>query len=180
MLEDVEKCCVCLARQRVYACVLASPYLHSGLKLSAILGFFSFKIIISWSSRRKASRPIWFRKVLSSLAFSGLRSALYLGMISPNGSWNEVRINDTWKPGKGMCGSLSPGGQQEAKLTFPRRSSCSDLWAERNCQRAMVCFNWHLFKAWKRTEVLNMRSCFHLALHWFHLLHYGGHLCFVH
>ena len=151
-------CCMCDSLGR-----LASPYLHSGLKLSAILGFFSFKIIISWSSRRKASRPIWFRKVLSSLAFSGLRSALYLGMISPNGSWNEVRINDTWKPGKGMCGSLSPGGQQEAKLTFPRRSSCSDLWAERNCQRAMVCFNWHLFKAWKRTEVLNMRSCFHLA-----------------
>ena len=85
------ECCMCASLGR-----LASPYLHSGLKLSAILGFFSFKIIISWSSRRKASRPIWFRKVLSSLAFSGLRSALYLESISPNGSWNEIRTNDTW------------------------------------------------------------------------------------
>lgn len=34
-------------------------------------------------------------------------------------------------------------------LTLFSRSSCSDLWAERSCQRAIVCFNWHQRKACK-------------------------------
>lgn len=34
-----------------------------------------------------------------------------------------------------------------AALTLCRRSSCSDLWADRSCQRAIVCFSWHLLKA---------------------------------
>ena len=156
MLEDMEECCVRLARQSACACacVPTSPYLHLGLKFSVALGFFSFRIIMSWRSRRKASRPIWFRKVLSSLAFSGLRSALYLESISPNGSWNERRTSDTWKPGKGKCDSLGPGGQGEARLTFSCRSISSDLWAERIRQSATMCFNWHLLKACKRAELL--------------------------
>lgn len=32
---------------------------------------------------------------------------------------------EAWKGN--VAGSLSPGGQEEAKLTFPRRSSCSRL-----------------------------------------------------
>lgn len=72
---------VCVQGTRV-----CRPYLHSGLKLPSVWGLFSFKTIISWSSRRKASRLVWCRKVLRSLAFSGLRSALYLDLISRNGS----------------------------------------------------------------------------------------------
>lgn len=138
MLEDVEKCCVCLARQRVYACVLASPYLHSGLKFSVVLGFFSFRIIISWRSRRKASRPIWFRKVLSSLAFSGLRSTLYLESISPNGSWNEIRTNDPWKPGKGTCGSLVQVDRKRPDSLFPVEASVQTC-GQRGYARAQWC-----------------------------------------
>lgn len=79
-------------------------YLQLGLKSSWVWGFFSFKVIISWSSRRKGSRLTWFRNVRRSFACFGLRPALYLALISRNGSCSEVRADEARS--RGQCGSL--------------------------------------------------------------------------
>lgn len=47
----------------------------------------------------------------------------------------------------GARGLSSAYREAEVRLTFFRRSSCSDLCAERSCQREMVCFNLQLLKA---------------------------------
>lgn len=83
------------------------PYLHLGLKSSLVWGFFSFKTIISWSSRRKVSKLLWFRKVLSSLAFSGLSSTLYLASISPKGSCS---VGGSSEGGPRECAAGPVGG----------------------------------------------------------------------
>lgn len=43
-------------------------------------------------------------------------------------------------------------------LTLPRRSSCSDLWAHRNCHRAMLCLSWHRLRACKTRTAVGVRS----------------------
>lgn len=129
---------VCPARQA------GQSYLQLGLKSPWVRRFFSFKIIISWSSRRKASRLIWFRNLLRSLVFSGLRSALYLAFISPNGSYDEIGTDEAqaWGGARSLGAAMCvQGGEGPGGLTFLRRSSCSDLWAERSCQRAMACLS---------------------------------------
>lgn len=68
-----------------------TSYLQVGLKSSWVFGLLSFKAIISWSSSRKVSTLLWFRKVPRSVACLGLSGTLYLAPIAPNGSYEEVR-----------------------------------------------------------------------------------------